>query len=823
MRTKLQETVKSLSKKPKTKSKSEEKDKDKLAVFLCKCGSNISDTLDVDSLQERYESMGIPLVEVDDHLCSEQGVYDFVAKIKKSKAKRVVIAACSPLLHLDLFSDAMREAGIDPGHLHMANVREQCSWVHYGNSEIATKKAATIIDTGIAKVRDSNPISTQGLPIAQRVMIVGGGVAGLTAALELADAGIETVVVEREGFLGGHMAKWDKLFPTFDCGICILGPMMARTARHPNIRIMTLSDITDVRGNVGRYHVTVRQRARYVDIESCTGCNRCLEVCPVDVADEYNNGLGKRKAMVRPSVDAVPIAPYIDTKNCIGCQSCTGVCEPQSLRHEEEDKTEIIEVGAVILATGFEPFDPTIVEEFGYGINPDVITSVELERLINPEGPSGGKLVRPSDGKPPKNIVFVPCVGSRSERFGRPYCSRVCCTAAVKEVMQVKDKLPDCDAYVFYTDMRVFGKGHEELYEHAAKDYKVNFIRGAIGEVELDPISGKSVVRAEDTLARKMLEFEVDLVVLMVGMDAEPSNIELSRLFRAPLDENGFFMEQHPKLAPSSTVSKGVFLAGVSQGPKDIADSVAHAGLAASKVKTLLAYGDIIADACVPSFNIDLCINCRLCEENCTPQAIKFTEEKVPEINQAACRACGACVAACPSGALDLPCLTNEQLEQATKASVRFNDLRPAIVGYLCRWCAYSAADRAGSQRMKYPANMVSIQVPCTGRLNVDTILTAFAEGADGVAILGCHVQDCHYRSGAGYAMNRTDKIREILQAAGIDGRRLYFGSASAAEASSFVEQVTRFTNDIVRLGPLGKEIAADRIGLKDAAGVTGK
>ncbi|MFX1482520.1 MAG: hydrogenase iron-sulfur subunit [Promethearchaeota archaeon] len=812
-----------MSKKSKTKSKSTDSEQDKLAVFLCECGSNIADTIDIDSLRRRYESIGIPLVEVDDHLCSEQGVSDFVSKIKKSKAKRVVIAGCSPLLHKELFSDAVREAGVDPGHLQMANIREQCSWVHYDDPESATKKAAAIIDTGIAKVRGSNPIPTRGLPMTQRAMVIGGGVAGLTAALELADAGIETVIVEREGFLGGHMAKWDKLFPTFDCSICILGPMMARASRHPHLRIMTLSHVTDVRGNVGNYRVTVKQMARYVDIESCTGCNRCIEVCPVDVVDEYNNGLGTRKAMVRPTQDSVPIAPYIDTTTCIGCQSCAGVCEPQSLRFEEEDKTEVIEVGAVILATGFRPFDPRIVEEFGYGKNPDVITSVELERLINPEGPSGGMLVRPSDGEPPKNIVFVPCVGSRSERFERPYCSRVCCTAAVKEVMQVKQKIPDCDAYVFYTDLRVFGKGHEELYERAAREYRVNFVRGAIGEVVLDPISNKTTVRAEDTLARKMMEFEVDLVVLMVGMDAEPSNIELSRLFKAPLDENGFFLERHPKLAPSSTASKGVFLAGVSQGPKDIADSVAHAGLAASKVKTLLASGEIITEACVPSFNIDLCISCRLCEDTCTPKAIKFNDEKVPEVDLAACRACGACVAACPTDALDLPCLTNEQLEDATKAAVQFNPLRPAIVGYLCRWCAYSAADRAGVERLKYPPNIVSIQVPCTGRLNADTILTAFAEGADGVAILGCHVQDCHYRSGARYAMDRTDKIRKVLKAAGIDGRRLYFGSASAGEAGSFAEQVTRFTNDIVRLGPLGKEIAKNQTKSKDAVEATGR
>ena len=780
--------------------------KNETAVFICKCGSNIAETIDIDALYERYQSKGIPLVEVDDHLCSEQGVYDLIEKIKKSKAKRVVIAGCSPHLHMELFSDAVKQAGIDPGYLHMANIREQCSWVHYDDPEIATSKAAAIIDTGLAKVGAAQIIPTYEMPIVQRVMIIGGGVAGLKAALEIADGGIETVIIEKEGFLGGHMAKWDKLFPTFDCSICILGPMMTRVARHPNIRTMTLSNIVNVRGGTGNYEITVNSKARYVDIDSCTGCNRCIEVCPTEVADEYNHGLGKRKAMVRPLVDAVPLAPYIDMENCVGCQSCAGVCEAKSLRYNETEKTEQIKVGAVVVATGFEPFDPSVMEDFGYGENPDVVTSVEFERLVNPSGPTGGKLVKPSDGTPPKRIVFVPCVGSRSVRLNRPYCSRACCSEMVKESIQARQLLPDCEVYVHYIDMRTFGKGQEELYVRAANEYKVNFIRGAVGEVVFDPISKKTFVRAEDTLLRRPIEQEVDLVVLMVGMDAEPTNREIAHLLKVPLDENGFFLEQHPKLSPSSTANKGVFLAGVSQGPKDVADTVAHAGLAASKVKTLLTTGTIISDACVPSFNPELCIGCYLCEQVCTPKAIKFDGEKIPQINVAACRGCGACVAACPSGALDLPCMTTDQLLEATKAAVAFNPSQPAIVGFLCRWCAYSAADRAGTSRVTYPPNVIPIQVPCTGRLDSDILLTAFAEGADGVAVMGCHIQDCHYRSGARYAKDRTDNLRKILSTAGIDGERLYFGNVSASEADLYGEQITDFVNKIINLGPLGTE-----------------
>ncbi|MDH4214489.1 MAG: hydrogenase iron-sulfur subunit [Candidatus Thorarchaeota archaeon] len=789
-----------------SQSNSDKNEKNRVAVFLCKCGSNIAGPIDIEDLKERVESRGVAVVEVNDHLCSDHGVQELTLAIKKSGAEKVVIAGCTPLLHKELFNDAVRAAGIDPGHLHVANIREQCSWVHSDDREAATSKAATIIDIGLAEVGLSNPIRTFEMPVVQRAMVIGGGVAGVTAALELADQGIETVLVEKEAFLGGHMARWDKLFPTFDCSICILGPMMARAADHSNIRLMTLTDIEEIKGSTGRYSVKLTQHPRYVSTELCTGCNRCVEVCPVEVVDEYNHGLGKRKAIVRHSLDAVPIAPHIDMDNCVGCQSCSGVCEAKAIRYDDCTKTETIEVGAIIVATGFRPFDPSIVEELGYGENPDVITSLELERLINPSGPTGGRLIRPSDGSAPRSVVFINCVGSRTMRFNRPYCSRACCAEAVKQSIQVKELHPDCETYVFYTDLRTVGKGHEELSVRAADEYGIHFVRGAVGEVVHDSVKGKTFVRAEDTLLKRMLYLDVDLVVLMVGMDPAPSNQHLSKLLKIPLDENGFFLEQHPKLNLSGTASKGIFLAGVSQAPKDISDTVAHAGLAASKVKTLLTSSTILTDLTVPTIDHDLCINCLQCQQVCSPNAIRSNNGDKPTINQAACRGCGACVAACPTAALNLPSLTTEQLLAATRSAVRFSGSKPLIVGYLCRWCAYSAADRAGMTRLTYPSNIVPIQVPCTGRLDTDILLTAFEEGADGVAVIGCHVQDCHYRSGALHAQERTDNLRTVLEAAGFDGRRLYFGSVSASEAGQYAKQVTEFTSNIISLGPLGSE-----------------
>jgi heterodisulfide reductase subunit A len=790
-----------------TRRKITAKSEPKIALFLCHCGSNIKSIIDIDVLSRHYKKQPNLVVVDDAHLCVEQGLNLIRDTIRKEKVDHVVVAACSPRLHGELMSQTVEEAGLNRGHLAIANIREQCSWVHWDDPESATAKARLMIDAALKMSQYALPISTMSVPITKRVLVVGGGPAGITSALQLANAGIEVILVEKSGFLGGHMAKWDKLFPSLDCSLCILGPLMTQVNTHPKIKVLTLSELTDVQGTPGAYQVTIHQEPRYVDLETCNGCNKCLEICPIEEPNEYNYGLGTRRAIIRPFPSSVPLAPYIDMNACVGCQSCVGVCEKESIRFEDTERDHTFKVGAIIVATGFEPFNPKALSEYGYERYPDVITAPELERLLDPSGPSHGAIVQPSTGKTPNRVAFVQCVGSRDIRINRPYCGRICCTYAVKEAVQLRLAQPNTEVFIFYTDMRTFGKGFEEFYERAAREHGIIFIRGRVAEIEEDPQTTKLLIRAEDTELCDPIEIPVDLVVLSVGVDPAPSNVKLATLLNIPLDENNFFLEKHPKLNPTGTYSSGIFLAGTSQGPKDIADTVAHAGLAAAQVSSLLHRRKIDLTVTAPVVDETLCESCRLCEKTCDANAISFEESKFPQIDELACTGCGACVAACPTLAMDLPGFTRQQLLSAVDSICQENPLHPNIIGFLCNWCAYAAADSAGVNRTRYPPQMIPIRIPCTSRLDPLLILEAFSQGADGVIILGCHETDCHYRTGVAKAKTRIDKILPLLQEMSINSNRILFARTAASEGTHLAKLVNDFVKAIIDIGPLGSEL----------------
>ncbi len=779
------------------------KEENKIGVFICHCGTNIAGFIDIQRLVD-YFSKKHGIICVDDlHLCSESGLQKIKDTIKNEKLERVVVACCTPRLHGELFKKTVEEAGINRGYVQIANIREQCSWVHWLNMDKATLKALDLIEMAVASAASASKIEKMKVPVERKVLVLGGGVAGITVALNLANAGLKVILVEKSGFLGGHMAKWDKVFPTLDCSICILGPLMSEVYNHPNIKVYTLCNLVSVRGAAGNYEVELFKKARYVDEEKCNGCDKCIEICPVEVPNEYEYGMGRRKAIVKPFSEAVPVAPYIDFENCVGCRSCIAVCEKEAINLEDKDVVIKEKVGAIVVAVGFQPINPKLIEQYGYGRYLDVVTGAEFERLIHPAGPTKGKLLRPSNSKPPKKICFIQCVGSRSQKFGKPYCSRVCCMYAIKQAMETKSLHPEMEVTIFYTDIRASGKGHEEAFLKA-KEVGVNFVRGKVGRV----VKSKDKLRVfyEDTLTCETKTGDYDLIILSVGMEANPDNQELARILKISLDENGFFLEEHPKLRPADTFTKGIFIVGTAQGPKDITESVSHAGLAASRVISLLSQPELEFEVESPKIDLTKCIVCGLCTRTCDFNAIKRVEKKII-VDEVSCMGCGACASVCPTEAIILPGLNDKQIYSMLNALLKEKREKPLIVGFLCRWCGYAAADMAGLNRIPYPTNIRIIQVPCTARISILHILEAFRLGADGVAVLGCHENDCHYRRGFKKASERVEKLRKVLEAAGINPERLIIESASASEGERIAKIIRDFVNRVGELGPLGAEL----------------
>lgn len=654
----------------------------RIGVFICHCGTNIAATVDIPKVLEAVKRM--PMVTfVDDnrYTCSEPGQASIREAIIENRLNRVVIGACSPRMHENTFRRTVASAGLNPYLLEIANLREHCSLVHSDNKEAATDKAIELIRMAVAKVARHEALFPKQIGLTKRALVIGGGIAGIQAALDIANAGYQVVLVEREPSIGGHMIQLDKTFPTLDCSACILTPKMVDVSQHPNITLLTYAEVKEVKGFVGNFEVSILQKAKKVDHAKCTGCGTCWQKCPEKLPSEFDLGLGKRTAIYIPFPQAVPLKPVIDFGNCRyskylqfveegkggksppQCRICEKLCPTGAIDWEQQDQILTEKFGAIIVATGYQPFDPKVYTELGSGRYPDVITGLELERMMSASGPTSGEVIRPSNGAHPKDIVFLACVGSRDEQRGRSYCSKVCCMYIAKHAIMLKEHDPEVQCYVFYMDVRAVGKDYEEFYKRAQESGTI-YIRGRVAKIWQE--DEKLILRGEDTLLGQMVEMPADLVVLATAMEPSAGAAELARTLKISYDTNNLFIEAHPKLRPVETQTDGIFLAGSCIGPRDIPESVAQGSAAAAKVTALFSQDVITTDPLIAAIDPVRCGGCLLCTQVCPFNAIdtQLTRDKrtIAVVNEALCKGCGLCVASCRFGAANLRGFTQQQL-----------------------------------------------------------------------------------------------------------------------------------------------------------------
>ncbi len=651
----------------------------RIGVFVCWCGSNIAGTVDVKAVAEAAaKEPGVVFSTDYQYMCSEAGQNIIKDAIRDYALTGIVVCSCSPRMHEATFRKTAAAAGLNPYMVEIANIREQCSWIHK-DMEIGTEKAIILARTAIAKVHLNAPLTAGESPVTKRALVIGGGIAGIQTALDIADAGFEVDIVEKTPTIGGKMTQLDKTFPTLDCAACILTPKMVDAAQHDKINIYAYSEVEAVKGFVGNFTVSIKKKARYVNESLCTGCGLCTEKCPQKkVPNEFNLGMDTRRAIYIPFAQAVPKVATIDADYCTmlksgKCGVCSKVCTAGAIDYKQKDEIIEQQYGAIVVATGFNPIKLDNYDEFAYSQSPDVVTSLEYERIMNASGPTAGKLLRPSDGTHPHTIVFVQCVGSRdTSGCGKQYCSKICCMYTAKHAMLTREKYPDTDVYVFYIDVRTPGKNFDEFYRRAVEEYGVHYIKGMVGKVA--PHDGKLTVQASDLIADKQLKIEADMVVLAAAIEPDPSARPLATMLTASMDTNDFFTEAHPKLRPVESPTAGVFLSGTCQGPKDIPETVSQAGAAAAKVIGLLAKDKLTCNPCVATSNEMMCNGCSACEKVCPYGAITYIDKefrmpdrttairRVASVNPAVCQGCGACTVACHSGAMDLKGFSNKQI-----------------------------------------------------------------------------------------------------------------------------------------------------------------
>ncbi len=772
----------------------------KIGVWVCECGGNIGDVVNVGGVVEAIKPQ-VEYVEQETYLCSSPSVDRIIEKVETEKLDRVILACCTPKMHRETFLFNLEKAGINPAFLEMVNIREQCSWVHKEDPEGATVKSIDLINAAISRTKRSVELHAQTMNVHPEVLVVGGGVAGITTSLRLAENGIKVNLLEKNPSIGGHMIQFPKVFPTLDCSQCILTPKMAQVAQSRNIDLITYANISEINGVPGDFNAKIRLKPRGVDLEKCTMCGECSRVCPTRVKSEYNENLDTRKAAYIPFPQAVPSVYTIDFDACIKCGQCAKICPADAINLDDEGAELIKKVGAIVITTGFVLYDLTHLEDYGYGRYPNVITSLEMERILDVNGPTQSQLIVPETGQEVKKVTYVLCAGSRDSDVGRPHCSRVCCLYSLKQAQLLLDR--GVDVYIHYIDIRTPGRRYEEFY-NTTQDKGAVFIKGKV--TELMPEAEQILVQSEDMMLNRMVEYPVDLVVLAPPIIPGEDSLKLAEMLRVPVDEDQFILEAHPKLDPMATKREGIYAAGMVLGPKDIQSTTAEAEGAAMKAVNFLSGERTIAPDKVFLAYPELCDGCGACEEVCPENAINIKEGK-PEINGILCSGCGACIPECPKEALDQYGLTEDQIKAQIKGAIAESSAPLKILAFVEKEVAYTAVDLAGLARLNYPSSIRIIPLPSLSRMKKEHILYAFAYGADGVMLLEAPEHEGPYGEAHIISEKRADEYRWDIEDYDVDSTRFWFSRVYVPDWRKLEIVFNTFHQMVEDEGPLDEEI----------------
>lgn len=767
-------------------------DKKRIGVFLCHCGGNISDYVDLDEIEKNLSgNEEICSIKHHQNLCSLEGKKIIKDQILREDLDRVVISACSKITHGTTFQKYIKP--LNPYLYEMPNIREQCSWVTNDKKQ-ATDKALSLINSAVESVRYNEPLKKIPTTVKNSVLVVGAGISGITTANSLAKQGMKVTLIEKRPAVGGAMIQVGKVFTpdkmSEDCAACLLNPVINEMVQNENITLLTNTVLEKSERQSGNFDVILRKKPDYVDTDKCTSCGKCTNVCPTYAPDEWNEGLNNRKAIYKPFPQAVPSTYTLDDESCIKCGACLNVCPTNAINLDAIDELISLTVGSVVIATGHQRYDTFKRPEYGHEFYEDVLSQMQLARLMGINGPTNGHLQVPSTGKTPERIVMIQCVGSRDQKpEGHKYCSKVCCMVALKNANLIKSHYPDTEIIICYTDIRTVGV-YEKYYKYV-QDNGIKLIRGRPGEVARE--EDHMLVRLEDTITKEKLEIPTDLVVLSAALEASEGTVNAAKTLGVPLTEDKFVKEKHPKMQPVATDIEGVFVCGTAQGPKDITDSIIQANTAATKISELVN-GGLEVEPFIATINVKKCVLCGKCIENCRYQALSLNNNSI-RVGPIACTGCGDCIITCPEEAISILGQSDEKLEANIKGLLKNKkDDEQVIIAFLDD-IGNVSANNMGINRVECPSSVRIINVPFVNRVKYRHIKYALTHGAEGV-FLGEYPDNYKHDE----IRENVKIMKKHLEEDGINPERLIIHSVFIPYFRGLARQFTEFDETLKSL-----------------------